>query len=169
MGAASNLEEKKATSNLKTEKNSNNVQMKPEPYKKIWQKLFHAQRGGACKSDKIAAKLKAKLAAAGKSQGQKGKKGKFAWVKEWGYGSTAYFLDYLDSVLMKEVLGEFKKIYKDMFAMKSKDTPKYKDALDMKKLIGKTKNKKLAKKLAANLKKSTKITNQKSTKKKKKK
>ena len=103
--------------------------------KKIWQKLFHAQRGGACKSDKIAAKLKKKLAAAGKEQGQKGKKGKFAWVKEWGYGPTAYFLDYLDSVLMKEVLGEFKKIYKDMFAMSSKDTAKYKDKLDFRKLV----------------------------------
>ena len=146
-------EEKETTSSLVSAKNSNNLRMKPEPYKKIWQKLFHAQRGGACKSDKIAAKLKKKLAAASKTQGQKGKKGKFAWVKEWGYGPNAYFLDYLDSVLLKEVLGEFKKIYKDMFAMSSKDTAKYKDKLDFRKLITKTKNKKKAAKLAKNLKK----------------
>lgn len=139
--------EKKETSNSEIEN-----KRKLEPYKDIWQKLFHSGRGKACKSDKLAAKLKQKLNAATSRNGFKSKKGKFYWVKEWGYGKAAYFFDFIDDVLLKDVLGEFKKIYKDMFAMSSKDTPKYKDLLDFRKLMG-TKDKKLLKKMSKNLKK----------------
>jgi len=149
-----NKAQKEANNNKNEEKSTEKSTIetkKPESYEKIWQELFHSQRGGACKSDKLKAKLKKKLADASQNNGQKAKKGKFAWVKEWGYGKTAYFLDFLDPVLLEDVLGEFKKIYKDMFAMSSKDTKKYKDPFDMKKLMGT--DKKMMKKFAKNLKK----------------
>lgn len=124
---------------------------KPEPYKKIWKTLFHSDRGGACKSDKIAAKIAKKLKHATKAHAQKAKKGKFGWLKQWGYGKTAYFLDFLDPVLLTDVLGEFKKIYKDMMAMSQKDTAKYKDKLDFRKLL--KGDKAMIKKFGKNLKK----------------
>lgn len=134
-----------------TSKSSSSTNMKPEPYAKIWKRLFHAQRGSACKSDKVARKLKKKLDAYTSNKFDKSKKGKFAWVKEWGFGKGSYLFDFLDSVLLDDVLGEFKKIYKDMFAMSNKDTAKYKDMLDIKKLL--KGDKKQKKKAAKNLKK----------------
>lgn len=125
---------------------------KPEAFSKIWQQLFHSQRGGACKSDKIKAKLKMKLKHALKPpHAQKAKKAHFEWLKEWGYGKAAYFLDFVDPVLKKDVLAEFKKIYKDMMAISNKDSKQYKDMLDFKKLLGG--DKAMIKKFGKNLKK----------------
>ena len=119
-------------------KNNSNIK-KPEDkgYAKIWEELFHSQRGQSCKSDLLKAQLKKKLEdAMRENNGQKAKSGKFSWVKDWGYGRTAYFLDYLDPVLLEDVLGEFNKIYKDMFAISNVDTKEYKDPYDLKKLMG---------------------------------
>jgi hypothetical protein len=137
---------------VQTVSNKNTLQSnRKETYQKIWQELFHSQRGSNCKSDKTAAKLKKKLAKdSKKALGEKSKKGKFDWVEEWGYGKAAYFFDFIDSVLKEDVLAEFKKIYKDMFAMSNKDTPDYKDIFDITKLISKDK---FSKKFASNLKK----------------
>jgi hypothetical protein len=137
---------------VQTASNKNTLQSnRKETYQKIWQELFHSQRGSNCKSDKTAAKLKKKLAKdSKKALGEKSKKGKFDWVEEWGYGKAAYFFDFIDSVLKEDVLAEFKKIYKDMFAMSNKDTPDYKDIFDITKLISKDK---FSKKFASNLKK----------------
>jgi hypothetical protein len=118
-------------------KNKSNLKREKESYSKIWNELFHSERGTACKSDLLRAKLRKKLEdALRENNGQKAKSGKFSWVKDWGYGRTAYFLDYLDPVLLDDVLGEFNKIYKDMFAMSNVDTKEYKDPFDLKKLMG---------------------------------
>lgn len=132
-------EEESSKNKLKVNsKKISNLKPKKDDFSKIWQQLFHSQRGSACKSDLLKAKLKAKLAEELKNNNsQKSKKGKFSWVKDWGYGRNAYFLDYLDPVLLSDVLGEFNKIYKDMFALSSKDTKDYKDPFNLQKLMEK--------------------------------
>jgi hypothetical protein len=125
----------KAMSNTSTNKNNlhSRLKRKQEDYKEIWERLFHKQRDNTCKADAIKAKVNKKIEKSLSSHSHKSKKGKFAWVKQWGFEKVAYFFDFLDPVLLKPVLTEFKKVYDDMFAMSNKDTDKYKDPFDIKK------------------------------------
>jgi len=67
--------------------------------------------------------------------GSKAKKGKFGWVKNWGYGQSAYVFDFLDPILRPAMLQEFHNIYDSMMALSWEDTPEYKDPFDLKKLM----------------------------------
>ncbi len=132
---------KKLSNNNKKNINSN-LEKKLDNYTEIWKELFNTQRDSSCKSDNLQSKINKKIKKELSSHGHKSKKGKFAWVKQWGYGKTAYLFDYLDSVLLEDVIKEFNKVYKDMFAINNADTSDYKDPFDIKKLMGTDEKKK---------------------------
>jgi hypothetical protein len=108
-----------------------------QQYEDIWKSLFSGTRGQSCAG---AALRRAVLASARARalqivKGIKGKAGKFAWVKHWGYGPLSYFIDFMDTAVRQDVVKEFKKIYDDMRNLPSEDTDTYKDPYDLKKLL----------------------------------
>ena len=85
-----------------------------EKMKTLWTQLFQAASPPNCSLNNPV-----KLAAVnddvfGKSSK---KKGKFYWVKHWGFDGSAYLFDFIDPVLRAEVCAEFKLIYKEVFAL----------------------------------------------------
>ena len=105
----------------------------------LWNDLFTANRGQVCMSYNMRKAALAALLAEGLVPGQKDGKNsistKFAWVKKWGYGESAYLFDYLDPVFQKEAITAFQKLYDDLMAMSNADTPEYQDPFDVTKLI----------------------------------
>jgi len=76
-------------------------------------------------------------------------------VKHWGYGAAAYLFDYLDPVLRKKVVKEFKTSFEELKKFPQIDK-KVADPFDFKKLLRKD-TKKLPKRLVKQLKKFTKF------------
>jgi len=124
-------------------------------YTAMWSKLFKVPRKSSCSKTtmlkKVSRDVKAKIGAgpAGSPGGLAGpggingpvgstrysiKQAKFWWVKSWGYEAVAYFFDYLDPVIRKEVVAEFNAIMKDLKAFPVTD-PKVPDPFDFKKLL----------------------------------
>ncbi len=48
-------------------------------------------------------------------------KGKFWWVKQWGYDNDAYLFDFLDPVLRLEIVLQFKLLYNAVFKLPNKN------------------------------------------------
>ncbi len=99
----------------------------------IWGNLFSHPRTTVCSKARILKRINRKIQRSGKS-GKKGKKNHFWWVKQWGYGPAAYFFDFLDPVLKKPVVEEFKAMHKDLLAFPS-EASDFNDAFDYKKLV----------------------------------
>jgi hypothetical protein len=138
-----NSKKSKKGKNAKILKSKNNLNLRStihQEYDSIWKQLFNSSRGQSCKGaslkQEVIATAKAAAAAVTTSQrGEKAKAGKFGWVKNWGYGESAYFIDYLDPVLRKDVLKEFHTIYDEMMKFPSEDSSEYSDPFDLKKLL----------------------------------
>ena len=112
-----------------------------------WKKLFTGSRTGTCK------KANAKKHALQhlkkehhKSKSRHSEKTKLPWVKAWGYNDAAYFFDYLDPVFKKLIVGLMEESFATLKSIHNKDTKKYKDVFDIKKLIPKMKKPKKGKK-----------------------
>lgn len=119
-----------------------------------WKMLFSGSRTGTCK--KALAKKKAlahlEKKAARRDKMKHSHKTKLPWVKPWGYGDAAYLFDYLDPVFRKIATDLMEESFKTLLSIKNKDTKKYKDVFDIKKLVRnqKGKKKKTAKELNPN-------------------
>jgi hypothetical protein len=115
------------------------VNLKQDTFESIWKQLFNSARGQSCKGAALkqeviaAAKAEAQMIASPK--GMKAKAGKFGWVKDWGYGQTAYLIDFLDPALRSDVLKEFHRIYDEMLKLPAEDSSTYSDPFDLKKLL----------------------------------
>jgi hypothetical protein len=125
--------------NLKVnEKNTVNTSAQTDQsiYSKMWNDLFSVPRGKACSSTKLKARVRRELVEEGIYPGQRIKKKKFWWIKQWGYEAAAYFFDYLDPVLREPVVKEFQSIFKDVSAFPKEDS-NIPDPFDYKKIIQK--------------------------------
>jgi hypothetical protein len=100
----------------------------------MWDSLFSIPRGKACSKTNLLAKIRRELIEEGLYPGQRIKKKKFWWVKQWGYGASAYFFDFLDPVLRDLVNKEFNSLYKDVLAFPQSDS-KIPDPFDYKKFV----------------------------------
>lgn len=100
----------------------------------MWDKLFSVPRGKACSKTNLLARIRRELIEAGLYPGQRIKKKKFWWVKQWGYGPAAYFFDFIDPVLREQILAEFSSLYKDVLEFPQVDT-NIPDPFDYKKLV----------------------------------
>ena len=117
---------------------------KPEAEQEgYWNSLFTHKRGEKCNGIKIITYEMSKLGVnvengrlklINNSQTQIGKD-EFGWVKNWGYGPSAYFFDYLDPVLRDLHLEDFDKIWKKFSSYSSIDSEEYKDPFNKKKEI----------------------------------
>jgi hypothetical protein len=106
----------------------------------IWADLFSANRGQSCKAEAVkkqalAAVIAQKNGMPGQKQGKKAGMGTFGWIKNWGYGETAYLIDFLDPIFQKDIISQFKKLYTDVMSLPSADSAEYSDLLDIKKLV----------------------------------
>ena len=100
----------------------------------MWDSLFSISRGKACSKSNLLARIRRELIEEGLYPGQRVKKKKFWWVRQWGYEASAYFFDFLDPVLKDIVTNEFTSLVKDVLAFPQVDT-RYPDSFDYKKLI----------------------------------
>ena len=96
--------------------------------KGLWGKLFGISRATNCAQTMIFQKLVKEVLAYNKFGANVSK---FYWVKEWGFGPASYFFDYLDAILQKEMVTEFKLIHNAVKKEKKADTSGYSDSLDM--------------------------------------
>jgi len=48
-------------------------------------------------------------------------KGKFYWVKQWGFDNSAYLFDFIDPEMRKDVCAEFKLVYNEVFKLPTKN------------------------------------------------
>ena len=133
---------------------SNNVEImnssEQSIFESMWSNLFSVPRTRTCSKDKLSARIKMELNEEGLLPGQKVKKSKFWWVKQWGYGPVAYFFDYLDPVLREIVINEFTALYKDVLAFPN-EMVGFSDPFDFKKLISQD-NSNLSKKMLKKIK-----------------
>jgi hypothetical protein len=86
----------------------------------LWKNLFIGKRGENCKQqnlkNKIIKNLKSKI-----SIYDNGIKLK---IKKWGFGAAAYFFDFLDSIIRKDIVKEFINTYETINSIKAKQTLK---------------------------------------------
>jgi len=111
-------------------------------YTAEWAKLFKVPRKSACSRKLLMKRIRREVfGSTGKPSGTKmsNRKSKFAWIKQWGYEAAAYLFDYLDPVLRKDIVTEFKAIAKEAKGFPATDS-KVPDPFDFKKLLTKGKN-----------------------------
>ena len=144
---SSNLVETNAESNLKVQ-----IMTAAEQsiFESMWAKLFKVPRTTTCSKDKLIKRIKKQLQEEGTLAGQKIKKSKFWWVKQWGFGQSAYLFDFLDPILREPTLEEFRALFKDLMAFPLESTT-FSDPYDFKKLISQD-NSNLSKKMLKKIK-----------------
>jgi len=54
----------------------------------------------------------------------------FTWIKKWGFGPVAYFIDFLDPLFREPALKEFNCMWKNITSEVPEDTAEYRDAFD---------------------------------------
>ncbi len=136
---------KDAKANLKGIKVPKGYQLKLAPPKELspeeqgyWSEFFTRKRGENCSGRKV---LRYELQKIG--IGEDGKKveagvraligtGPFGWIKQWGFGRTAYFFDFLDPSLRPLILEEFSKIWEKFSKYPKEDNEQYKDPFNLK-------------------------------------
>lgn len=101
---------------------------------KYWTTMFGKQRGEACSGKNI---LRFELQKIGVNEngvlinnnggGAKAGTGPFGWIKQWGFGLSAYFFDFLDPSLRPLHLEEFGKIWEKFKSYAPEDNSLYKD------------------------------------------
>lgn len=133
-----------------------------QDYESIWQTMFSGSRGQLCQDPlKNRLNLNKKKVLNNVSEPLKNVKAQpanFEWVKNWGFGPSAYMFDFLDPVLKPDILKEFHKIFNSIKAMPSED-PEYKDPFDLKKLTTNINDKELKAKAVKDLSKLNKTLN----------
>jgi hypothetical protein len=108
-------------------------------FAKMWDTLFTIPRGKACSRSNLLARIRRELIEAGLYPGQRIKKKKFWWVKQWGYGPSAYFFDFIDPVLRNLIVNEFNTTYKDVMGFPQADS-NIPDPFDYKKVVSQNSN-----------------------------
>ncbi len=139
-------------SSTKSQSNvSNKVQteLSQSYYANMWKTLFTVPRIHACSKTRLIRRIRHELLSEMNSS-NKGKKRPFWWVKQWGYGQTAYLFDFIDPVLQIKAAAEFKLVYKAIQSFPQVDSA-YPDPYDFKALISKD-NINLTKKMIKRLK-----------------
>lgn len=112
--------------------------------------MFTGKRGQSCKGDavkKAAVKSlvnKGKVpGVAGKATGKKAHGASDLWVKRWGYGPASYLFDFFDPLFQKKAVKAFQEVYTNLKKISNKDTKKFKDPFDLKKMVSKKNLKKI--------------------------
>ena len=101
-----------------------------------WKKLFSGSREGTCKKANAKKHALAKIKKhAHRARGRHASKTKLPWVKPWGYGDAAYLFDFFDPVFKKYITDLMEESFSTLLSINNKDTKKYKDVFDIKKLI----------------------------------
>ena len=99
--------------------------------------MFRVSRTVACSKAALLRQIRAEIEEDREellANGRRKKKGKFYWVKEWGYGPAAYLFDFLDPIYVESVTKEMNMMFKSLKAFPRLDKD-YKDPFDFKKLI----------------------------------
>jgi hypothetical protein len=112
---------------------------KPPSQADQWATMFRIPRTTACSKEALLRQIRAEVLEEREARlGRNGRKGakKFFWVKQWGYGPSAYLFDFLDPVIRGLVTREMSEM---ITALKnfSQTDPTYADPLDFKKMISK--------------------------------
>ncbi len=107
----------------------------PKEIEGYWESFFTQKRGEKCSGNKV---LRYELQKIG--IGIDGKKmvvgkGPFGWIKQWGFGPSAYFFDFLDPSLRPLHIDEFKKIWAKFSKYPREDNNLYKDPFNLKRTI----------------------------------
>jgi len=123
-------------------KGSNEYTKPPKEEEQLWDSLFIKKRGEDCLGDNI---LRIQLRKLGISDDisivrNKPVKGKFYWIKHWGYDQAAYFFDFLDPVLLPLILKDFNSIWDTFKSYSPEDTTEYKDPYNLKRELPKNLN-----------------------------
>ena len=122
-------------SNLKSQTLSKSISISEQSvFGQMWNNLFSIPRGKACSKTSLLARIRRELIEEGLYPGQKIKKKKFWWVKQWGYGSSAYFFDFMDPVVRELIIREFNSLLKDLMAFPQADS-NIPDVFDFKKFV----------------------------------
>lgn len=122
----------KSTSNIKLQSQTlMNTKAKDDP-SALWSQLFTQQRESICREKAFT--QTSQTTAQEIKNGERVYKGTFPWIKKWGYGPTAYLIDYLDPIFLNDIVFDFKKIYSELSAFSNKDNDLYEDVLSLKKL-----------------------------------
>lgn len=127
-------------------KAENGMEAQQEDLQILWGELFTEKRGSGCRTgggqeDKTAAQEPVLLTDVKVQDNvRQSSKADSSWLKKWGYGEAAYFFDFLDPVFQKDFVTAFKKLYKDASDVSNKDTEKFQDPFDIKKLVANKKN-----------------------------
>jgi len=131
-----NKVENKVNKNLKTNtvatKTLFNSRGKDDP-STLWNQLFSQERDANCQKLDLTNDSKP-LSIAEIKRGERVYKSSFKWLKKWGYGPSAYLIDYLDPLFMKDVVNDFSKIYKELLVTPNIDNYFYEDVFDLKRL-----------------------------------
>jgi len=119
----------------------------PKPQDKeeegYWETFFNQKRGEKCNGRKVLRYELQKIgvteeggqfkaAAGGRS---KIGSGPFGWIKQWGFGPSAYLFDYFDPALRPLVLEDFAKIWEKFKGYPAADTKEYKDPFNLEVVI----------------------------------
>ncbi len=105
----------------------------------IWNSFFTKKRSERCTGQRVLRYelIKMGIDENGELLSNSPLKGKFGWVKEWGFGQSSYLFDFLDPSLRPLILKDFNDIYKAFKGYPSNDTQVYKDPYNLKKPIPK--------------------------------
>ncbi len=102
----------------------------------LWKQLFSIPRTTACRKQLMKAKIRQMLLSQyGFGTDVDKADSKFWWVKQWGYGPSAYLLDFMDPVFQQALVKNFKTIYSAVQKLNMLDTKDYQDPFDRKKLL----------------------------------
>jgi len=91
-------------------------------YEIIWKQLFIGERGESCKKDK--SKIQKKITLESSLESQNKRKSDFSFVEKWGYGPIAYFFDFIEPVILGDVLNDFRNIFDSIKKFKPYNTEK---------------------------------------------
>ena len=57
-----------------------------------------------------------------------------SWIKKWGYGSTAYLIDYLDPIYMKDMVNDYQRVFEETLKFDLKDNDLCEDVFNLHRL-----------------------------------
>ncbi len=117
---------------------------------KLWEQLFNGKHGQACKAEEIKKNAVQKLLNSGKVPGLESKAtakkpegADNSWVKQWGYGPSAYLLDFFDILFQKDAVKAFTDVHSELKKLNNTDTDDFEDPFALEKLVSKKNLKKI--------------------------
>lgn len=99
----------------------------------LWNQLFSQERESICRV-KQAKGDNLNVSSVEIKRGERVYKGSFSWIKKWGYGPSAYLIDFLDPVFFNDITRDFSRIYKEIHEVPNKDNDMYEDVFELRKL-----------------------------------